>query len=397
MPAYFLGEDSERSASLERRIGEVVPGLINIGKIEDVYHHGKRSMSELSYVLLVGSPDNENAVDSLVAIAEQTRDRILFILISEEISASNYKRLVRTGRADWASLAGAPQEVVEILAKRRGTVRSAEGGREPVTIAFVPSAGGVGNTTLVAEVGVQLKSRKDMKERRICIVDLDFQTSHLCDHLDIEARLKIHEILDDPERLDAQLFELFISPHESGLDVFATPRSKFNVNDVDVATLDALFDMIAQRYDWILIDLPVTWFSWTEDVIANSTGVIVSGINTIPCLRQVSETLASVRSSRPASGSVAIAVNRCERGLLGGIARREHVKSILRNETIFFIRSDEKAMAESANTGVPVSLSTNREIVKEIAAITSFCADVRPAGVQLGDVAPTRRSNVKTD
>src|SRR5216683_1500189 len=89
MPAYFLGEDSERSASLERRISEVVPGLINIGKIEDVYHHGKRSMSELSYVLLVGSPDNENSVDSLVAIAEQTRDRIFFILISEEISATN--------------------------------------------------------------------------------------------------------------------------------------------------------------------------------------------------------------------------------------------------------------------------------------------------------------------
>src|SRR5216683_80920 len=80
MPNYFLGEDSERSASLERRIGEVLPGLINIAKIEDVYHHGKRNTSEISHVLLVGSPDNENYVDSLVAIAEQTRDRILFIL-----------------------------------------------------------------------------------------------------------------------------------------------------------------------------------------------------------------------------------------------------------------------------------------------------------------------------
>jgi pilus assembly protein CpaE len=348
-------------------------------------------------VLLVGSPDNENSVDPLIAIAEQNRDRIFFILISEEISATNYKRLVRTGRADWASLAGAPQEVVEILAKRRVTARPAEDGREPVTIAFVPSAGGVGNTTLVAEVGVQLKSRKDMKERSVCIVDLDFQTSHLCDHLDIEARLKVHEILDDPERLDAQLFELFISRHESGLDVFATPRSKFNVSDVDVGTLDALFDMIAQRYDWILIDLPVTWFSWTQEVIANSTGVLVSGINTIPCLRQVSETLASVRSSRSEPGFVAIAVNRCERGLLGGVARREHVKSILRDETIFFIRNDEKAMVESANTGVPVSLSTNREIVKEIAAITSFCADVRSTGAHLPDTTPAKRSKVKTD
>jgi pilus assembly protein CpaE len=383
MPTYFLDDDTdpERSASIERRIKEVVPGLMKITKIEDIVQSSNTPPSDLLYVLLVGPSDSEDYLDPFVTLAQQNRHRFFFILIGEEISTSNYKRLIRTEGADWVSAAGAAHELVEIFAKRRAAVPIAlhpvRERKEPVTIAFVPAAGGVGNTTLIKEVAMQLKSRKDLKERGICIVDLDFQTSHLCDHLDIEARLQIHDILENPERLDTQLFELFISRHHSGVDVFAAPRSKFNVGDVDATTLGSLFDMIAQRYDWILIDVPVTWFSWTTEVISNSTGVIVSGINTIPCLRQISESLALVRSSRSQSGSVAVAINRCERGLMGRVARCGHVKSVLGEEMTFFIGDDAKAIVESVNTGVPVSPSGTRKMVKEIAAITSFCAQLK--------------------
>src|SRR5208282_4565660 len=121
MPTYFLRDDSdlERSASIEQRIEEVVPDLIKIAKIEDIAHSSNTSQPEHSYVLVVRLSDNEDYLDPLIAMAHQNRDRLFFIVISEGISASDYKRLMRTEGADWASAAGAPQEVVEILAKRR--------------------------------------------------------------------------------------------------------------------------------------------------------------------------------------------------------------------------------------------------------------------------------------
>src|SRR5262249_6709818 len=160
----------------------------------------------------------------------QYREQMFFILISEDISASDYKRLMRTGGADWGSATKAPQEIMEIFARRRGTPKNAVAsgeGRPPVAHGFCSNAGGRRNATLVGEIGVQLKTGKTTKERKICAIDLDFQTSHLCDCLDTEPRLQIQEIAASPERLDAQLFEIFISRHSSGLDVFAAPRSKF--------------------------------------------------------------------------------------------------------------------------------------------------------------------------
>jgi pilus assembly protein CpaE len=380
--AYFLSSssDPDRSAALERQLAEALPDLHRIGSIEEIARE-RRESTELAYVVVVGSPENEDGVERLIALAEQNRDRFFFILISEGISAGNYKRLLRTGCADWASAAGAAAEVVEMVTRRQrippAAWARAEQRKSPVTIAFVPSAGGVGNATLITETGIQLKSHKAMKHRNICIVDLDFQTSHVCDHLDIEARLQIQEIQDDPDRLDTQLCDLFVSRHGSGLDVFAAPR-RLNVCDIDVAALDALFEMIAQRYDWILIDLPVTWFSWTQEVIANSSAVIVTSLNTIPCLRQASDALASVRAARQEAGGVAVVINRYQRGALGGVVRRQHVNSVLKNEMVFFVCNDEKAMLESGNAGIPLSLTGNRRSVKEIAEIVNFCASVVP-------------------
>src|SRR5262249_34976395 len=129
-----------------------------------------------------------------------------------------------------------------------------------VTIGFVPTAGGVGNTTLTVEVAAYLKTNKRTLDRKICIIDLDFQTSHVCDYLDTEPRLRIEEISNAPERLDDQLFELFRSHHASGIDVFAAPRTKFASENLNINALDALFSMITSRYDLVLIDFPVVWF-----------------------------------------------------------------------------------------------------------------------------------------
>ena len=76
-------------------------------------------------------------------IAEQDHRGIFFIFISSELSASDYKRLVRGGGgADWVSIQGAPQEILDIISRTSRTdfVRGEQ--IRPAIVAFVPSAGG---------------------------------------------------------------------------------------------------------------------------------------------------------------------------------------------------------------------------------------------------------------
>ena len=129
-------------------------------------------------------------------------------------------------------------------------------------------------------------------------MDFDFQSSHVCDYLDIAAKFQFDEIVGAPARLDDQLLSAFISRHPSGLDVFAASRSRFHSRDLEIEALSALFDRMAHRYDYIVIDLPLSVHSWTIPLLAASKGILVTGI-------QYHSRLATNRgdASRPAGGA----------------------------------------------------------------------------------------------
>lgn len=379
MAIYFLNSGAEARPvdAIEQRLRGVLPDLIRVDDIADIAERMAADAPGPAYVLIAAPVRDQRAFADVLKMAEIGRDKMYFVVISEEISASDYKALARTGAADWVSLTADPQEVLDIIARHRRRRRAGEAAaskeRKASAIAFVPSAGGVGNTTLIVETAIHLKTRKPTKDLDICVIDLDFQSSHVCDFLDIEPRLKIQEISSNPERLDQHLFEIFISRHSSGLHVFAAPRGRFDYCALEVAALDALISMAAARYDIMLIDLPPTKYGWTAQLIAASDRALVTGLNTVPGLRQVAETLADIRGQAHVPGEVAIAINRCERRLLGGVARRGHVESLLADETVFYV-GHEPAALQSVNSGVPMMASkASAALEKEIAALARFC------------------------
>jgi pilus assembly protein CpaE len=321
----------------------------------------------------------------MAKIAEQEHRGIFFIFVSSEISASDYKRLVRSGGADWVSIQGAPQEILDIISRIGRSDVSAEQVR-PAIVAFVPSAGGVGNATLAIETAVQIKGAKQTRARRVCLLDLDLRASHICDYLDIEPRFHVEEIVQNPDRLDAQLFDLFVSRHSaSGIDVLAVPRNRKASVELDMAALDALFRFISQQYDLVIINVPPAWFDWTEQILAVSDLAIVTGLNNVPGLRQIAETLKEIKSAARVPPQIVVALNRCESGLGGGIARRRHVNRVLGNQTAVYIREDAGAANHSLNTGVPISITRrSSRITKDIRALAALVSELKTRAVQAG-------------
>src|SRR5215211_9399251 len=112
MPTYFFSRanDSPAANNLEDRVLAAIPQVRRIDSIEELTKGMPKSPEgEKTYIILPLSPQN-HGLERVTKIASQYRDVLFFIFVSEEISASDYKRLVRTGNADWVSTPGAPQE-----------------------------------------------------------------------------------------------------------------------------------------------------------------------------------------------------------------------------------------------------------------------------------------------
>ena len=237
MSIYLINAhaDAEKTVPLEQKICGLLPDVIKAKSLENITREISSGNTELVHVIFLAPSNDATYVDLLVRTAENYRQRVFFILVSDEISGSDYKRLVRSGGADWVSANAPAQEILDIIVQQpAGSEAAVTGKARPILVSFVPSAGGVGNSTLAIEAAIQMRRGKATANRRVCLVDLDFQTSHVCDYLDIEPRLHIEEISANPERLDNQLFEVFVSHHSSGLDIFAAPRSKFNTCGLDL-------------------------------------------------------------------------------------------------------------------------------------------------------------------
>jgi Flp pilus assembly CpaE family ATPase len=166
--------------------------------------------------------------------------------------------------------------------------------------------------------------------------------------------------------------------------VLATPRSR-DVVELNMAALDALFRLIAVRYDLVIMDLPPRWFDWTEQVISACDLAIITGFNNIPGLRRIVETLQVVRSAER-SHKIVVALNRCEHSLVRGIARRQHVTRTLGSQTVVYIREDTASASQSLNTGVPISMSSpSSKIAKDIRALVSLLSALAPSRAQVAE------------
>src|SRR5579863_1483950 len=370
--AVFLldaGSDAQAFAAVKERLTAAIPDLVEIANVGEIAQRRITQGDRTVVVIAAPSADREQ-FSRLLEIVTRFRGAIFFVLIRGEISATDYKTLVQSGNADWVSEKAPSQEIVDIIARLSLEPAKPKG---PDVVTFAPSAGGVGNSTLAIETGVQLAKAKGGVRRKVCLIDLDAQTSHVCDYLDIEPRLQIEELIRAPQRLDAQLLENFSSRHGSGLHVFAAPRNRLRGASLSIEALDALFERIAQNYEFILVDLPVEWYSWTIHVLAASHGIVVTGANVIPGLHQISETLAAIRSNPGINAQIRVVINRCNVDVLGRVARREHVHTVLGGEQVIFVRETRMA-EECVNIGSPMTIAQpSQKVVREIGAITEFC------------------------
>jgi pilus assembly protein CpaE len=373
-------DDATRVDEIEGKLKSTIPDLKRVPSLEDIDEISINGV-ERSIVVLVAAAPEIGDVENLIDVVSRHPRNIFFIVIGGDISARDYKRLIQSGNADWVAEAGLPQEILEIVGRvsAPAPARNAHAAESPVVVSFVPSAGGVGNSTLSIETAIHLVRDKSTTDAKVALVDLDFQSSHVCDYLDIAPKFQFDEIVAAPGRLDDQLLSAFISRHPSGLDVFAASRSRFHTRDLDIEALSALFDRMAHRYAYIVIDLPLSVHSWTIPLLAASKGILVTGLNTIPGLRQIEETLRALRAEALITADKRAVVNRCDFGLLRKVVRADHVARILGDEKRLFVRNTRVAL-ECVNLGTPMTIAyPSDKAVKDIAAIADYCVALKSA------------------
>src|SRR5689334_6461854 len=122
MTIYLLTAEpwkaDEQIKTIEAKLLTMIPELRTIEKIQDISTEIGNKFEEKIVVIFVSPTLPRSGIDNLINIANRYRDRVFFILISKEISGDDYKRLVRSGGADWVAAGGTLQEIPDLIYKQ---------------------------------------------------------------------------------------------------------------------------------------------------------------------------------------------------------------------------------------------------------------------------------------
>lgn len=377
MRSFIVGLDPDGGSRLAR-LSSAIGSPISVLPSLDALVPELTRPGTVRILVLLADPSLTREASRLVAAHGEAA---FVVVVADTIPPDDYKVLVRTGAGDWVQWVSCDVELPEVVKRFAAPVHGGTGGR---IVTFAPSKGGVGNTSLVAEIGVLLSGQKTASGRaasRIAVLDLNFQGGTLADTLSIEPRFDLAEVAGRPERLDEQLTEVFASRYGERLDVFAPPPRPVMPDNIAPNLIFTFIDTIGPRYDLVLVDLPPLALGWTETLIDGSDAVVVTGIATVPGLRRLCDRLSRLEDlSGPAHRLVV--VNQAETDLMGRFVRRAEVDRLLGGRDNLLVRRDCASMEMAANAGQPlVETAPDGRLGRDIRRIAKWIEAVaaRPA------------------
>lgn len=254
----------------------------------------------------------------------------------------------------------------------------------PKVIALIGASGGVGTTSLAAQIAYELSLTcrdkntdfRYIQDPQVCLIDLDFEGGSCAYHLDILPNLSVEDLTGDASQIDTTFTTSLTSTHECGISLLAvlnTPQAHQVINPHAVM---ALLDAASQLYRYVIIDMPRYSQSWTPAVIGGSDFVGIVSELTVSSLHMARDKFNQTSKGyayEDMSNCHAI-LNKYERRSFKNTLRVKDAKTVLGRNVISTICIDTDTCREAINCGQPIGavrpdsryVKDTRQLIKDI-------------------------------
>ncbi len=344
---------------------------------------GEIQESEAGVAIIDMDAAQVDQIESLQRVTRRLEGEVPVIVVTQEFDAAAVRILVQLKVADFMTK---PVTTADLV---RSCIRAAQGesreeSSESEISTFMPAAGGVGTTTLTLQTAFQLQNAGG-RRTSTCVVDLNFQQGSCAEYLDLEPRFDITEIENQPERLDRQLLDVMLAKHESGLSVLAAPTVPTEMRSFNTDVVVRVLDLVSAYFDNVVIDMPRTWFPWTETVLLGSNKLYIVAEMTVPCLRHTQRLIQAVYDTAGKEVRPQVIVNRFEQRMFESGIKQADVEEILGEHFAGGIANNYRLVREAVDRGVPL-----QDIDPEANVINDLKRIILPE--EAVDEAPKRNS-----
>jgi len=243
--------------------------------------------ASLEFIALAVDDHDEADLTLVGEIIAKAKDQdIKVVLIAEEVSPIALHQLLRLGADDFIPyplpegeldaaierMRAAPEPELVPVETAPATPSHSGASKNGSIFAVHGLAGGTGATTFATNLAWELATIAKKKEEppKVCLIDFDLQFGSASTFLDLQRRETIFELLTDTETADVDVFHQALQVYDEKLHVFTAPSELLPLDLVGPEDIDRIIEFARQSFDYVVIDMPSTFVSWTETVLSAS-------------------------------------------------------------------------------------------------------------------------------
>lgn len=267
----FVGDDDSSNALRLGLLG-LGPDLdIRRGSIRQAIRFFEKESAHAAIVDVSGTAD---APQLLEALARLCPPDLKMLVIGDNTEIGFYRMLVNElGVAEYVHKPLTRDGVQRLLLPHL-TRRVAEppGGRGGHVVAVCGPRGGVGTTTIAVAVTLELAR---IAKGHVALLDLHLQDGTAALQLSAKPGPGLRIALEDPERVDALFLErtaIEVTPRVRLLCAEEPYEASLAITDAGVARV---LDLLQQKFNFVVIDLPVPMLPSMRQVLAAAREAVV--------------------------------------------------------------------------------------------------------------------------
>ena len=368
MLAYIVcrSNDSKQRAAVTEALKNKKCKVICLKSIDEVrlqlVNH-----SDSSLIILA---DEDITAHYVAQVIPSLPDNTFIFYMSDKISPSDYKMLLRFGNVESTDLDTVSDDISKFF-ERISEVGDPKNNNKQqiatkqIVVSFLGSSGGVGNTTISMESGIDLVTRLKAKgHSSVALLDMDVDGGAVCNYLGVEERLNLNEISSNPSRLDGYMLEIMCSKHPSGLDLFSSSQryniSRYKSEDLGILSL---LNCIVDNYSITIIDIPYRCPVDSSEILKNSDQIFITAVFSVPGLKKMKLKLEELSELGIPEEKISVVLTDVDTNLIGGISLRFNIDAVIKNLRLFYVRRDRSFAMECVDAGVSMQQTQPRKAI----------------------------------
>jgi pilus assembly protein CpaE len=228
-------------------------------------------------------------------------------------------------------------------------------------LAFMGAKGGCGVTSIVTQLGVLLANSFS---KRTLIVDLhpDFGDAAL--YLGVTRhRYHFFELVENTDRLDAELLQSFLARHSSGLELVPAPEGNDGPRRILPGAVAQTFDFLRMRYDFILVDMPPGLSDENLEMVRHCDQFHMVAVAEVSALRNVARQFNYLTHKDIPAERFRVVLNRHQKRSL---ITDSEIEKTLGQKIYWKIPNQYAHVVKAINGGEPIAQLSTSEVAKSL-------------------------------